>query len=101
MLLYCWTDLQTGPGVFEQAMFLAERDGFRKSCEFWYLAARMESRRLPPESYFADFQAKNTQLFQRDMIMGKGDNRQKNDKKNKKVKKDAKKPGTPSIIKKP
>jgi hypothetical protein len=35
------------------------------------------------------------------MIMGKGDNRQKNDKKNKKVKKDAKKPGTPSVIKKP
>ena len=33
--------------------------------------------------------------------MGKGDNRQKNDKKNKKVKKDVKKPGTPSIIKKP
>ncbi len=33
--------------------------------------------------------------------MGKGDNRQKNDKKNKKVKKDVKKPGTPSIVKKP
>jgi|GEM_PF-1898347 len=33
--------------------------------------------------------------------MGKGDNRQKNDKKNKKDKKDVKKPGTPSIIKKP
>lgn len=32
--------------------------------------------------------------------MGKGDNRQKNDKKNKKVKKDAKKPGIPTAVKK-
>jgi len=30
--------------------------------------------------------------LEEDRIMGKGDNRQKNDKKNKKVKKDAKKP---------
>jgi len=33
-------------------------------------------------------------------VMGKGDNRQKNDKKNKKVKKDAKKPGIPASVKK-
>ena len=33
-------------------------------------------------------------------VMGKGDNRQKNDKKNKKVKKDAKKPGIPAAVKK-
>ena len=33
-------------------------------------------------------------------VMGKGDNRQKNDKKNKKVKKDAKKPGSPASAKK-
>lgn len=34
------------------------------------------------------------------IVMGKGDNRQKNDKKNKKVKKDAKKPGIPAAVKK-
>lgn len=34
------------------------------------------------------------------IVMGKGDNRQKNDKKNKKPKKDAKKPGIPAIVKK-
>jgi len=34
------------------------------------------------------------------IVMGKGDNRQKNDKKNKKVKKDAKKPAIPAAVKK-
>jgi hypothetical protein len=42
-----------------------------------------------------------TVISEGDTTMGKGDNRQKNDKKNKKDKKDAKKPGTPSVVKKP
>ena len=41
-----------------------------------------------------------TVLSEEVIIMGKGDNRQKNDKKNKKVKKDAKKPGIPTAVKK-
>jgi hypothetical protein len=38
--------------------------------------------------------------FRRSKIMGKGDNRQKNDKKNKKAKKDVKKPGIATGVKK-
>jgi len=41
-----------------------------------------------------------TVLSEEVTVMGKGDNRQKNDKKNKKVKKDAKKPGIPAAVKK-
>ena len=61
----------------------------------------MECRRLPPANKSACFASKHARFFSEEVkVMGKGDNRQKNDKKNKKVKKDAKKPGIPAAVKK-